>query len=137
MIPRHYAVSNPTQRLRGYIGVYLNEEIREEALARNLSTFARFLEVAAQCDGEVLVYKNVAQDCGIDHRTVKEYFGIFRALKSGVAKEFYQHLKNDGLLPLRQLDKREFASKKWNILRLLFNCPALTCGIGKIYGFIR
>ena len=65
------------------------------------------------------------------------YFGIFRALKSGVAKEFYQHLKNDGLLPLRQLDKREFASKKWNILRLLFNCPALTCGIGKIYGFIR
>ena len=28
MIPRHYAVSNPTQRLRGYIGVYLNEEIQ-------------------------------------------------------------------------------------------------------------
>lgn len=78
MIPRHYAVSNPTQRLRGYIGVYLNEEIREEALARNLSTFARFLEVAAQCDGEVLVYKNVAQDCGIDHRTVKEYFAILQ-----------------------------------------------------------
>lgn len=78
MIPRHYAVSNPTQRLRGYIGVYLNEDIREEALARNLSTFARFLEVAAQCDGEVLVYKNVAQDCGIDHRTVKEYFAILQ-----------------------------------------------------------
>lgn len=76
MIPRHYMVQNPWERLRGYIGVYLNEEIREEALTRNLQTFSRFLEVAAQCDGEMLVYKNIAQDCGIDYRTVKEYFGI-------------------------------------------------------------
>ena len=76
MIPRHYMVQNPWERLRGYIGVYLNEEIREEALTRNLQTFSRFLEVAARCNGEILVYKNIAQDCGIDYRTVKEYFGI-------------------------------------------------------------
>lgn len=76
MIPRHYMVQNPWERLRGYIGVYLSEEIREEALTRNLQTFSRFLEVAAQCDGEMLVYKNIAQDCGIDYRTVKEYFAI-------------------------------------------------------------
>ncbi len=76
MIPRHYMVSDPWERLRGYIGVYLSEEIKQEALARNLNTFARFLEVAAQCDGEIIKYKNVAQDCGIDQRTVKEYFSI-------------------------------------------------------------
>lgn len=76
MIPRHYMVQNPRQRLRGYIGVYLDEEIRAEALARNLNTFSHFLEVAAKCDGEMVVYKNIAQDCGIDHRTVKEYFSI-------------------------------------------------------------
>ncbi|MCR5849270.1 MAG: AAA family ATPase [Bacteroidaceae bacterium] len=76
MIPRHYMVQNPWERLRGYIGVYLSEEIREEALTRNLQTFSRFLEVAARCDGEMLVYKNIAQDCGIDYRTVKEYFTI-------------------------------------------------------------
>ena len=76
MIPRHYMVENPKERLRGYIGVYLNEEIRQEALARNLQSFSRFLEIAAQCDGEMLVYKNIAQDCGIDYRTVKEYFTI-------------------------------------------------------------
>lgn len=76
MIPRHYMVQNPWERLRGYIGVYLSEEIREEALTRNLQTFSRFLEVAAQCNGEMLVYKNIAQDCGIDYRTVKEYFTI-------------------------------------------------------------
>ena len=76
MIPRHYMVQNPWERLRGYIGVYLNEEIREEALTRNLKSFSHFLEVAALCDGEMLVYKNIAQDCGIDYRTVKEYFTI-------------------------------------------------------------
>lgn len=76
MIPRHYMVQSPWERLRGYIGVYLDEEIREEALTRNLKTFSHFLEVAAQCDGEMLVYKNIAQDCGIDYRTVKEYFTI-------------------------------------------------------------
>lgn len=76
MIPRHYMVPNPWERLRGYIGVYLSEEIREEALTRNLKSFSRFLEIAAQCDGEMLVYKNIAQDCGIDYRTAKEYFGI-------------------------------------------------------------
>ena len=76
MIPRHYMVQKPWERLRGYIGVYLNEEIREEAITRNLKTFSHFLEVAAQSDGEMVVYKNIAQDCGIDHRTVKEYFSI-------------------------------------------------------------
>lgn len=76
MIPRHYMVQNANQRLRGYIGVYLNEEIKQEALTRNLNTFTHFLEVAAQCNGEMLVYKNIAQDCGIDQRTVKEYFSI-------------------------------------------------------------
>jgi predicted AAA+ superfamily ATPase len=56
--------------------VYLNEEIREEALSRNLKSFARFLEVAAISNGEMVVYKNIAQDCGIDYRTVKDYFDI-------------------------------------------------------------
>ena len=76
MIPRHYMVLNPWERLRGYIGVYFNEEIREEGMTRNLQSFSHFLEVAAQCDGEMLVYKNISQDCGIDYRTVKEYFRI-------------------------------------------------------------
>ena len=76
MIPRHYMVNNPWERFRAYIGVYLNEEIKEEALSRNLRTFSRFLEVAAMSNGEMIVYKNIAQDCGIDYRTVKDYFEI-------------------------------------------------------------
>jgi predicted AAA+ superfamily ATPase len=69
-------INNPWERFRAYIGVYLNEEIREEAFSRNLKSFSRFLEVAALSNGEMIVYKNIAQDCGIDHRTVKDYFEI-------------------------------------------------------------
>ncbi|MFZ4582461.1 MAG: ATP-binding protein [Paludibacter sp.] len=78
MIPRHYAVNNPWERFSAYIGVYLNEEIREEAISRKLNSFSRFLEVAAFSNTEMVVYKNIAQDCGIDHRTVKEYFEILQ-----------------------------------------------------------
>lgn len=79
MLPRHYLAPNPTvlwRRMQAYISTYLREEIKAEALVRNLSTFNRFLEVAAMTDGEMVVWNNVAQDCGIDAKTVKEYFSI-------------------------------------------------------------
>jgi len=31
----------------------------------------------------MIVYKNIAQDCGIDHRTVKEYFEILNDTMTG------------------------------------------------------
>jgi len=83
MLPRHYTGNNPQRRLQAYIGDYLNEEIRAEALSRNLLTFTRFLEVAAQCSGEMIVYKNIAQDCGVSANTVKEYFNILEQTMIG------------------------------------------------------
>ena len=76
MIPRHYMVQNPKKRLEAYIGVYLKEEIQDEAVVRQLSSFNRFLDVAAQCDGEMINYTNIAQDCGVSATTIKEYFNI-------------------------------------------------------------
>ncbi|MBQ3655431.1 MAG: ATP-binding protein [Bacteroidales bacterium] len=78
MIPSHYLSSATTiqKKLQAYISVYLKEEIKAEALVRNLSTFNRFLEVAALTNGEMVNYNNIAQDCGIDAKTVKEYFAI-------------------------------------------------------------
>ena len=34
------------------------------------------METAAFSNGEIIVYKNIAQDCGIDYRTVAAYFEI-------------------------------------------------------------
>lgn len=76
MLPRHYLAKNPAKRLQAYIGDYLQEEIRAEALTRNLSTFARFLEIAAISSGEMMNYNNIASECGVSAPTIKEYFSI-------------------------------------------------------------
>ena len=47
MLPRHYLVADATRRLSGYVGLYLQTEIIEEAVVRNLPSFNRFLEAAA------------------------------------------------------------------------------------------
>ena len=83
MLPRHYMSKNPQRRLQAYIGDYLNEEIRAEALSRNLLSFTRFMEIAAQCSGEMIVYKNIAQDCGVSANSVKEYFQILEQTMIG------------------------------------------------------
>lgn len=76
MIPRHYLVEDASRRLSGYVGLYLQTEIVEEAVVRNLPSFNRFLEAAALTSGEMLVYNNVAADCGVSSVTVKSYFDV-------------------------------------------------------------
>jgi predicted AAA+ superfamily ATPase len=76
MIPSHYLAKNPSRLLSGYIDVYLKEEIKEEALVRNLDSFHRFLEVAALTDGEIINNNNIAQECGVHATTVSSYFDI-------------------------------------------------------------
>ena len=76
MIPRHYMASDATKRLKGYVEVYLNEEIREEGEVRRLDAFERFMEVAAISDGEMLNYSNIASDCGVSVKTAQSYFQI-------------------------------------------------------------
>lgn len=79
MLPTLYLATNESQlqkRTQAYVSVYLKEEIAAEALVRKLNAFTRFMEVAAISDGEIVNYSNIAQDCGIDMKTAKEYFSI-------------------------------------------------------------
>jgi len=75
-IPRHYMIKEPSKRIEAYISNYLMEEIKAEALTRNLSSFNRFMEVAALSCGELLNYNNIASECGVSSPTIKEYFAI-------------------------------------------------------------
>ena len=78
MMPLHYPAKNATRLLASYVDVYLKEEIQAEALVRDLDNFERFLEVAALTDGEMVNYANIASDCGVSAKTVKEYFSILQ-----------------------------------------------------------
>lgn len=83
MLPRHYLSANPQSRLQAYIGDYLQQEIVEESIVRRLEAFTRFLQVAALSNAEIVNYTNVAQDCGISAKTVKEYFTILEETMLG------------------------------------------------------
>jgi predicted AAA+ superfamily ATPase len=76
LLPPHYDAENPSLLMSAYLDVYLNEEIKAEALVRNQASFNRFLSIAAMTDGEMVNYNNIASDCGVSANTVKEYFSI-------------------------------------------------------------
>jgi len=76
LLPRHYDSANPRKLLSSYIGSYLQDEIVAEARIRNVQAFSRFLEIAALTNGEMVNYTNIASDCGISAKTIKEYFQI-------------------------------------------------------------
>jgi len=64
------------EKLRAYVNTYLEEEIKAEALVRNLGSFLRFLQFAANENGNMINYSNIARETATKAREVKEYFQI-------------------------------------------------------------
>ena len=62
--------------LRAYTTLYLEEEVRAEALVRNLGAFARFLQLAALEAGNISHFRGIAQELGVPHTTVAGYYEI-------------------------------------------------------------
>lgn len=62
--------------LDSYVSLYLEEEIRAEAIIRNVSGFSRFLELAANESGLITNFQKLSQSIGVAHSTVAEYYQI-------------------------------------------------------------
>lgn len=77
-LPSHYLSKNYFKLTDSYIHEYLKEEIATEGLVRNLPLFSDFLRAAAFSDTEIVNYSNIASDCGVSSKTVKEYFQILQ-----------------------------------------------------------
>ena len=76
MLPQAITSVDPVAFLRSYVETYLMEEVKAEALTRNLGGFARFLEIAARQNGQVTNAAGIARDVGVSRRTVDGYFEI-------------------------------------------------------------
>ena len=76
LIPSHYLRDNYQRSLRAYVQDYLKEEVFNEGMVRNVPAFSRFFEAMGYSHGELINYANIARDCGVDGKTVKEYFQI-------------------------------------------------------------
>lgn len=75
-LPGIYNDDAPGPRLKSYVEVYLKEEIQQEALVRKVESYVRFLDVAAQMNGEPLNFSAIARDIGVDTKTAQEYVSI-------------------------------------------------------------
>jgi predicted AAA+ superfamily ATPase len=79
-LPSAYVERDPHRYLEAYVKAYLDEEIRQEGLARNLSAFARFLEAASFSQGSLLNISSVARECAVERKAVENYFSILEDL---------------------------------------------------------
>ena len=62
--------------LEAYVQNYLTQEIRAEALVKDLQPFTRFLDVAALANGQVTNVSSLARDAAVARPTVQGYFEV-------------------------------------------------------------
>jgi uncharacterized protein len=98
MIPLHYTEDAPERSLRSYVLDYIEQEIHAEALTRNVPAFAKFLEAVAATHGRLINYSNIARDCGVTSKTVREYFQILEDTLLGHTLEPWRKKKNRRLI---------------------------------------
>lgn len=76
LLPSHYLSKHIRRTFKAYVEDYLIEEIQAEGLVRNLASFARFIDALGFSQGTLINFSNIARDCGVDAKTVKEYYQI-------------------------------------------------------------
>ena len=75
-IPLVWTAPDRREVLESYTQLYLREEIRAEAVVRNLGSFVRFLPVAALMHAQTVNAASLARDAGIARSTVNGYLEI-------------------------------------------------------------
>ena len=85
---------NKSRYLESYIHTYLKEEILVEQLVRKTKPFKDFLEISAQCNGQIINYSKIAREIGVDYTTVQTYFDILEDTYLGFyLKSFHRSVR--------------------------------------------
>ncbi|MFA6549048.1 MAG: AAA family ATPase, partial [Candidatus Margulisiibacteriota bacterium] len=82
-LPCVYTEADPKAYLESYVKTYLEEEIQQEGLTRNLGAFSRFLEAASFSQASPLSISAVARECAVERKVVESYFKILEDLLIG------------------------------------------------------
>jgi predicted AAA+ superfamily ATPase len=80
LLPVVWNAPNAARILSAYVGGYLEEEVKQEALVRKLDAFSRFLEAAAFAHGTTPNCSAMARECGISGNTAEAYLAILHDL---------------------------------------------------------
>jgi predicted AAA+ superfamily ATPase len=114
MVPAHYLDENYSKSLRSYLQDYLKEEVFDEGLTRNVPAFSRFFEAMSHSHGELTNYSNIARECGVDSKTVKEYYQIL-----------VDTLLGRMVTPFKRRQERQVISKASKFYLLMSESPVL------------
>ena len=82
-LPSIYQEEDPKKYLESYVKTYLQQEIQQEGLTRNLGAFSRFLETASFSQGSILNISEIAREAAIERKVVENYFSILEDLLIG------------------------------------------------------
>lgn len=94
MLPKifEYHTEEKKQRfLEAYTNTYLKEEVWVEQFIRELDPFRHFLEVAAQANGKIINFSNIARDVGVGVHLVQKYFSILEDTLLGFFLNSFEH----------------------------------------------
>lgn len=78
-LPAVYLEINPLFReedLDSYVDLYLEDEVRSEALVRDIGAFENFLQLAAVESGNIVNFDKISQDVGVARTTISAYYQI-------------------------------------------------------------
>ena len=76
-LPKYYLQQgSPELHLKSYADTYIREEVFQELLVRKVQGFERFLDVAAQYNGEPVNFTKLGKAAGISGVTTQSYFEI-------------------------------------------------------------
>ena len=62
--------------LKAYANIYLEEEIRAEALSRKIGAFSRFLELSANESGTSPNFTKLSMESGVSMPAIKEFYNL-------------------------------------------------------------
>ncbi|MDT8389823.1 MAG: AAA family ATPase [Lentisphaeria bacterium] len=83
LVPVVHTAPSPAKALAAYIGLYLEQEVKAEAMVRDVGSFARFLEAISFSHGAVVNITSVARECQVNRNTVQTYVEVLEDLLLG------------------------------------------------------
>jgi predicted AAA+ superfamily ATPase len=83
LVPVVHGAEERREALAAYIGVYLEQEVKAEALVRNVGDFSRFIESVSFSHGASLNVAEVARECQINRNTARGYVSMLEDLLLG------------------------------------------------------
>ncbi len=90
LIPLIWTAENKEQKLQAYVDLYLQEEVKAEALVRQIGHFSRFLEAMAFSHASLINFSNISRECEVPRKTVENYFQILCDLLLGYTLSVFE-----------------------------------------------